>query len=278
MEIQIPLVLHRSQPLVIFGVAARTGTTLIMRLLNSTGQILIYGENKRLITFANDCADVLNFLTRLDETSIREVARIKSGDVNFWPSFNALANTVVPGHAAIFFQLLMIYLRDSKAHGFARWGMKNVLQDFQVIHTIQQLLPEAKIVVICRNLREVIRSQKARNFVATLEEVEVQCRLWRCNTERALAYRHRNYLLLHHEQLCRDRQTEIARLEAFAGIDGINHDVLDFRINTFRGNASEGHSQTEYIAPGTFTEEEAAVVRRYEDIGAKAEVVATVSA
>ena len=64
----------------------------------------------------------------------------------------------------------------------------------------------------------------------------------------------------------------------FAGIEGINHDVLDFRVNTFPSNAGKGHSQTEYIAPGAFTEEEAAVVRRYEDLGATADVAATVSA
>lgn len=270
MEIQIPDSLHRCQPILIFGPAARTGTTLVMRLLNSTGEMLIYGENAHVMDFADTCARVSGTFTRLAETSAREVARIKSGDVDFWPSFNPSADQAVPGYAAMFYELMMIYLRDSLAHGFARWGVKNVLREFSVIRTIQQLLPDAKVIVICRNLAEVIRSQKARRFIAAPEQVEAQCQVWRRNTEQALDYSNGNFLVMHHEALVRDPGPEIARLEGFARVSGIDRRVLERRVNTFRGQASDGLSDSEYIAPGELSAAEVAVIGRYEGLGALA--------
>ncbi len=266
LQLSIPEELHLSQPILVLGPAARTGTTLIMRLLNSSGAALVYGENARVLDLADIFARVYATFSRLEATTAREIARIKSGDVDFWPSFSPSPAIAVPGYASLFYQLMLIYLRDSRGHGFERWGVKNVLRDFGTVQTIQHLLPSAKVIMVCRGLAEVIRSQKSRRFIKSLDEVEAQCRLWRANSERGLAHRHENYLVLHQEELSRDPEPQIVRLEAFVGLTGIDRGVVGRKVNTFRGHESDGRAESGYIAPSDLSPEEAALVARYANL------------
>jgi len=61
-------------------------------------------------------------------------------------------------------------------------------------------------------------------------------------------------LVLRYEDLIADRERGLAALSAFTGAENIRRSEFDLKVNTFAGEAAQGHSPSQYIAPEPLSE------------------------
>lgn len=241
---------------------ARNGITLLQRLINSTRQAVVYGENVHLVhqlpTLVHQSVEAHQTLgAKLDDT----LRRFQAGDTEFWSS--ALHPGTEPMMMASFqwfYHALSVYDGKSKAMGFARWGVKNPMLCPQMIDRLAALLRQAKFLFIVRNPYDVARSAKARRFYADEAALREMMRQWRQHTEHVRKTNAAHTLVIDYEPFVADPKPMLAKIEQFTGLSGINADVMRRKINTFFGSAEQGHAPSGYIAPATLTDAESALI------------------
>jgi hypothetical protein len=254
-----------TRPVVVTAPTARNGITLLQRLLNSTRQIIVYGENKHL------CEQVPNAVFTAAEIHNSARADIERARARFltettefwsstlWPDTGAYLQGAVEG----FRRLVHVYQTCSEQYGFPRWGIKHPFSNLIQFDRFFSLLPGALFIYVYRNLFDVARSSKARQFAKTAEDLERLASNWREGVYAVRRVRHKNLLVVRHEDLVADPQQWLARLEDFTGLRTIDRTVMDRKFNTFQGPAQFGYSPTEYIAPVRLTEAEAALLEKH---------------
>jgi Sulfotransferase family len=256
--IEIPPQLRSQRVMLVFAPAVRCGTTLIQRLLNSTRQIVVFGENSNLVHAVPQL--VFNWL-RIHTEQGAELAetrrRFVEETAEFWTS-GLLPDTAAYAArtVAYFYDLLLVYQRSAEQMGFSRWGLKQPLEALTPLDTLRQLLPAARSVFIYRDLFACARSAKGRKFLAGPDACAAFAARWQDNLLGALSRQGReDLLLIKYEELVADPKPTLARLEAFAETPGIDPATMERRINTF-----EGLSPTGYVQPAELDDAEAAAL------------------
>ncbi len=249
---------QQMQPIFVVAPTARNGITLIQRLLNSSRQIIVYGENINFV----------DALPKLVYTSVQTHTRFgqefnESRDrflnqtteywtSNLWPDTERFMLQMFDA----FNRAAVLYQRCSQDYGFERWGIKNPMTCPDMIVRLTALMPQAKFVCIYRNLIDVARSAKARQFIQSPDDFVQLAQLWQENVT-ALLQTNENYLLVaQYEKLLADPDNMLDRIEAFVGITGIDRTVLGRKINTFDTQSNPGVAQSGYIPPQPLTPDE----------------------
>ncbi|NBB83298.1 MAG: hypothetical protein GVY28_07820 [Alphaproteobacteria bacterium] len=253
---------HQVAPLFVVGPTTRNGITLIQRLLNSTRQVLVYGENAALVHHMTTLAFKAIETHRQFNAEFTEArGRFLGGQVdgwtsNLWPDTGAFANALCEG----FYKAVMVYEQCTREYGYARWGVKNPLANPYTIPGLLFLMPHTRFVFIHRHLFDAAKSAKARQFISTEQDLIQFAALYQRNMHAVLNTPRPQTLIVKHEDLVDDPEPHLRKLEAFVGVEGIDRTVMQRRINTFVGAREQGRSDTGYIEPEPLTERERSVL------------------
>jgi len=248
---------QRFQPVIVTAPTARNGITLLQRLLNSTRQTIVFGENVQLVETLPALVAANHSLhynmgpqiRQSREKFLHETTEYWSS--NLWPETEPMMRLSFE----TFYKAVAIYDGSARQYGFHQWGIKNPMTSTQMIHRLAQLMPNARFVLIYRNPFEVVASAKARRFVQSEQQVADYARQWQERLNAATQQQDR-LLMVKYEDLTANGDAEIGRLEGFTGVPGIDRKVLSRKINTFRGETADGHAPDEYIAPEGLTDRE----------------------
>jgi len=222
------------EPVIVVGPTTRCGTSLLQRLLNSTGRIVIYGENFGLMQTLPD-------MIRNQErggTTKRKVIAIARDMLRERADFEASSlfpplDDYIAGLGQAFRGLLGVYAADAARLGFSRWGLKHQIRGQNSFALMPQLLPEARYVMIYRDLIDVARSAKARwpgDFKGP-EDYRRFARNWHDNVKTMRSLEGDRFLLFKYETFAVDPEAHLKRLESFTGLSNIDRAVMTRRIN-----------------------------------------------
>ena len=108
-----------------------------------------------------------------------------------------------------------------------------------------------------RNPSDVLRSIKARGWLKSASDVERFSRAWVQSVGWAIdAWRsgdEPNLQVVRYEWLCKNRRRESDAIRDFIEVSKLDLDVFEYRVNTFRGRESDGHSPGMYLKPRNLT-------------------------
>ncbi len=250
------------QPVFITAPTARNGVTLLQRLLNSSRQIIIYGENKH---FCEMLPNVVHTAHHIHLNSHQQMEATRQRFLNettefwssgLWPDTKMYLDLSV----RVFRQFAQLYQACSEQYGYKRWGIKHPFVDVAAFDRFLSLLPTSKFLYLYRNPYDVARSSKARKFTKTPADFQALMTAWRNSVMAALQAEATNLMVIKYEELLHEPDAWISKIESFTGVTNIDRDVMNKKFNTFRGQERNGHSPTEYVPPAALTDEEAAVI------------------
>jgi hypothetical protein len=247
-------------PVFVIGPTTRCGTSLLQRLLNSTGRIVVYGENFALLQTFPDI--IRNYQREADAkrkviAMARDLLVEKREDFeasSLFPDFDSYLRALIGS----FRLLLRSYRDDAAALGFERWGIKHQIRSQTSFAILPRLLPDARYVMIYRDLLPVARSAKARwpgDFRGP-QDWRRFARNWADNIRTMQRLSGDAFLLLKYENFTADPEPHLQRLERFVEIDGIDRAVMTRRINDQPRFAPDGSAVTDYRPPQPLSEEE----------------------
>lgn len=247
-------------PILIFAPSARCGITVLQRLLNSTGKIIIYGENSLLI---NTMPQQLIHLPATADQHRQARQRLIAGEYDFWssaiwPDVGRYCQATVQAIKL----LLKNYQCAAAGDGFAHWGIKNPLNDGRFAAFFHQTFPASKIIFIYRHIVDVARSYKARKWLDNEQKLADVVKRWCQILSYMLGSDDDDRLMkIRYEDLVARPAEHAQRLEDFVGVAGIDRTVFGKKINTFTGPIGRGYSPTQYIEPEDLTGREIQIIR-----------------
>ncbi len=244
-------------PVFVTAPTARNGITLVQRLLNSSRQIIVYGENLNFIAalprLVHSSVQVHN--ERRDEfAAARRQFLEQAADgwtSNLWPDPQPLMLAAFEA----FYRAAVVYQQCSQQYGFMRWGIKNPVSEAAMIERLRVLMPRARFVFIHRHPVEVIKSARSRRFITSDEQLDDYARQWRDVTLGVLQQASPHVWRLKYEDLLADPDRAIDHLQQFAGVTNIDRSVMGRKFNTFAADAA-GADRSGYIPPDALTDDE----------------------
>lgn len=251
-------------PIIVTSPSPRCGTTLVQRLLCASDNAFIYGEEigHQLRTLT---AWLFGLMRHWEQTGLsvdQDFARCLAGELNDWrPGLTAPTEVMFRAWSETFYQLPLALAGHAVEIGRPVWGFKTPGYTRDMLRTLLTLLPRARVVYLFRSPFDVVRSAKARRFVAAEHEVAALCTDWARNmSEVAELSADPRVLFLKYEELVQ-RQDEATRLlELFTGAVNIRRQAFALKINTYAGEAADGRSPTQYLAPAELTDADRAAV------------------
>jgi Sulfotransferase family len=142
---------YGSRPIFVLGGGWRTGSTLLQRMLNQTGDLLIWGEPYSEGAIVQRLAESLTFL---DPQRGRFHGRILPDDGALPPPDVWTANLTPPVVHLIAAQRAMLdrlFALPAQQHGCSRWGIKEVVWGRDVVDLLSLLYPDARFLLLVRD-------------------------------------------------------------------------------------------------------------------------------
>jgi hypothetical protein len=253
-------------PIFIVAPTRRCGTTLLQRALNSTGTVLLYGENFNFIE--NYPAIVAGVFTHYERKKSRtlEVREqvLGGGDID--------ASAMFPDYATYgrlmrehFYHMVRYYDEQTRGCGRQVWGLKHQIRRLDGFGAFLRLLPGGRYVFVYRNVFDVARSDKARfpSDYGAPQQFAVLGRSWTTHSEFMRGIATPNVLHLEYDDLTQRPQEVIARVEAHCHVSGIDPGVFRRRLNVSPviDRLSEPEKQTAYREPVGLTSAELNALR-----------------
>lgn len=138
-------------PVFVLGGGWRTGSTLLQRILNSAPGMLVWGEPFSEGAVLQRLAESLLFL---DPQAGRFHGQVLADDEATPPRDIWTANLTPPVRHLVAAQRTMIdrlFAEPALRHGCARWGIKEVVWNGDVIELLRLLYPDARFLLLVRN-------------------------------------------------------------------------------------------------------------------------------
>ena len=204
----------------------RSGSTLLMRLLNCSPDIMIWGEHNGFLsafgrafhaltcTFAKDC---MHNSQRFVETVLNQQPIIL-GRGEKWSCewVNAFTKTDV---LAAFRNLIVDLLARRVPNG-VRWGFKEIRYHGEEIDFLRTLFPRAQFVLLLRNPVHVLQSI-SRHFTRGDPKRSAQSMLRYTDfltlIQKQFEQKRQDVLVCHYELLIENPDEQLSRLEQFLG-------------------------------------------------------------
>lgn len=225
---------HKQSPVFILSSGWRSGSTLLQRLLMSSGDLLLWGEpysDARPIQYmARSLFSIRDGWPRPDFfLASKDIENLSDEWIaNLYPDINDLY------HAHVSFILRFLEL-PAINKGFNLWGLKDVRLSIDHAYYLQWLFPNAKFIFLVRNPVNAWKSYKGNDWYlewphVRIDTVEKFSYMWTVLAS-GFVNNHRNFnsYLLRYEDLIRTPDKIIPELETFTDLS-INRDVLNNRI------------------------------------------------
>lgn len=138
-------------PIFVLGSGWRTGSTLMQRMLNQTGDVLIWGEPYTEGAVVQRLAETLTFL---DPVAGRFHGQLLPDDGELPPPDVWTANMTPPLSHLVAAQRAMLdrlWAVPAQQHGCPRWGVKEVVWGREVIDLLAVLYPGASFLLLVRD-------------------------------------------------------------------------------------------------------------------------------
>jgi len=261
-QITLDQYVQRMEPIFVIAPSARNGITLIQRLLNSTGEIIVYGENAMFMdrlpllvnTAHNEHEKMKGPFAASRRRFLTQGGEYWSSDL--WPDSERFFLVLLEA----FYKAAVLYQEHARSDGFPHWGIKNPLSTALMIDRLKVLIPRSRFIFVYRNLFDVARSAKARQFVKSEDDLAKLAQQWQTNVIGVMDAAWDNVCVLRYEEMLVRPEEQIRRIERFTGLDGIDRSVMTRKINTFEGALKNGCSPTGYIPPAALGRREAQVL------------------
>ncbi|HEX8144797.1 MAG TPA: sulfotransferase [Pyrinomonadaceae bacterium] len=247
-------------PLIVTAPSIRSGTTLLQRLLCSSSNALIYGEEcgKDMELSLQLYASKVAVYSHAGQRFAADLKRVLEGDVNDWildlmPELDGYIGAL--GRA--YFSGLA-YCRDYAALvGRPVWGIKYPGWSPHVIRLIRQVMPKSRFIIIYREIEDCLRSAKARRSVNSEAEAGQFCKAWAQNLTFMLGLSDdSSVLLLKYAELVKEPERVIESLAEFADVREMRLEILSHKINTWVDAEVSMAQRPGYIEPVALTEAE----------------------
>jgi hypothetical protein len=256
-------------PIIVTSPSIRCGTTLVQRLLCSSGEAVIWGEvaGQELETAASYLTGRTLLLRSHAERLAEGRRRVFEEGVDEWlfdltPDVETYLQALGRG--------LVTFLEACKAEARAisrrSWGLKYPGLSPVALRFAVTCLPRSRIVWIHRPLGPCLSSAKARGTVGSLAQAAEFAEGWARRAEEAIALSGvGNFLLLPYEVLVGRPEEALPRLAGFCGLAALPAAALDRRINAWDSSTGlEGAAEGGYIAPARLVPAEERIVEAAE--------------
>lgn len=252
------------KPLLITSPTIRCGTTLLQRLLCSSGNALIYGEEigkdleLQLQIFASRKMVYMHSRQRFASS----LDRVMQGDANDWipdlmPDIDGYLEALRQGS----FAGLSYCQQYAKAHGRELWGFKYPGWQPHLIRMLFDAMPGTSAIYIFRNLTDCVRSAKAWGELHSEADTQQFCAQWAGHMTFMQQWQLSNpVLMLSYEDLVSEPMQAIERLRNFLPFEDIKPELLQHKINNMTEGADTRRDHLNYIEPAALTELESGFI------------------
>jgi hypothetical protein len=249
----------------IWAPSQRCGTGLLQRLLSSSKEVLVFGEDKLL---AEQLPQLMVDHAEYDDDINESISRLASGDHKGWfPSALPFYEDYLEALTGSFHLLTQAYSKTAQSLGYKFWGSKMPSLSTAQLTAIYTLLPKSRHLFVYRNLFDVMRSIKARKWVEDAEAFRGYCHKW-FNTlsEVGASFDEFDWFYtLSYDQLIQEPEVYTRKVQEFFGLGDLDLKVFDHKINTFTGNQSEGFSDSSYVKPESLNDYESNLCHQVQD-------------
>ncbi len=224
-----------SQPIFIFSAGWRSGSTLLQRLLMSSGQVLIWGEpyshNGLIDHLSFPLKGITDIFPRDPWFAHSNVSNTESlmndFTANLYPDINYLINS----HTSF---ILNLFEKPAQDNGIERWGIKEVRLTIDHAFYLNWLFPQAKFIFLYRNPYDAYRSYSGSYWYKKWPHEPVYTakhfgQNWHnLLTGYTKGYKKLNSILLSYENLCSE-DFDFDSLAEFLDLD-INRNVIQKKV------------------------------------------------
>jgi len=242
-------------PVLLTSPTVRSGTTLLQRLLCSSANAIVYGEEvgKDLELQLQILSSRQLIYRQARQHLAHRLDGVLAGDRNQWivdlmPDMGGYLDALRDGALA--------GLAHCRAHalsvGRPVWGFKYPGWSPPLLRMLIGQAPATRVVYVIRDPADTARSAKAWHNFRSEQDTESLCAQWLAHVQfmRQFAQSH-PVLVLRHEALVADPGESLARLAAFLDVQGMDTGLLAYRINNAGGDQG-------YLPPAELTPREQA--------------------
>jgi hypothetical protein len=245
--------LAAAAPVIITSPTTRCGTTLIQRLISSSDNAFVYGEEvgHQIRTLTGWLVGQIQYQERTGASQDTDFEAALAGTLASWrPGLMPPSQIMMRAWVETFYQIPTLLSDYGQAIGRPVWGFKGPSYSRDTLKSFLSVMPRAKIVYVFRNLIDVLKSAKARRFVISVEDVSAFCAEWATNMrEVSEIASDERVLFLKYEELLAQRQDYMRLLELFTGAENISEAAFELKVNTYEGDQIYGYSPSQYIEP-----------------------------
>lgn len=222
-----PSVEPSGPPVFLLAGGGRTGSTLVQRLLISTGEIMIWGEHGGLLLDALQrfALGTRQWINAAD--GARQLDSFLQQGWNAWiPNLNPLHESFLDGARAALLHALAV---PAARLGYRRWGFKEIRYNGAAVGLLKTLFPDAVIVILVRHPEAALRSIKIAGWYGKDYDARPDVFLagWAATSASlaATASEFSGVLVIRYEDLLADSERTVATLAKHVGIDSGRFDL-----------------------------------------------------
>ena len=244
------------KPILVTSPTIRCGTTLLQRLLCSSSNALIYGEEiakdleMQLQLFAS--RKLVYSHSRQRFTS--SLDNVMQGDTRDWipdlmPDIDGYLEALHQGS----FAPLAYCQQYAKQHDRELWGFKYPAWPPHLIRMLVNTISGTHVIYIHRNLLDCVRSAKAWGEINNETQLQHFCGQWAGHMKFIRQWQSPTpVLILSYETLIKNPELSIQQLCDFLPFENLQRDVLRHKINNMtKGASPQAHNN--YIEPAALS-------------------------
>lgn len=253
---------ERLSPLFVISPSTRCGSTFLQRTLNSSREILVYGENPFLIESLPNLFAAILYNFSGERAAIKTATReqvIQDGWDGWYPDLSPEPGSFLLMNLRQVTEQFLYYDEDARRLGYTNWGMKYPLVDAAGMAVIAHVLPKARFLILSRHVADALASARARKFVTDRASAETFVRQWNANMVWLKAWSGPAILRARYEDLVSTPEPVLAEILPFAGVSRIDQAVFSNRVNTF-AMEGVGRDPSGYIDPERLTDDDHAII------------------
>jgi len=239
-------------PVFIFSAGWRSGSTLMQRLVMSSGEIAVWGEPLGDAALVARLGQSLSAITKgWPPESFFDSGQELAGLADDWiANLTPQMRYLKSAHAA----LLREWLGSSAqtAFGIQRWGLKEVRLTIDHARYLKWLLPDSRFIFVCRNPFHAFRSWKGNRWHSTWpgyyhNSALAYGRHWRLLMDGFLeGHADVDGLLVRFEDLV-SGAVDVDRIARHIQVERLNPDVLKQKVGTPKGAVADKKAEISWL-------------------------------